>query len=151
MQNADAGRLFLDLFPFYKYIGLEIESASDGVYRCRVPLNANTGNHMMTMHAAVQWAVAEFLGGLVVVSVIDLNELPNIYGAVKSATINFLKAVRTDIIAEARVEDAETQRIKDLVAKGEEATFMLDPVLRDVDGRAVAAFHAEYVVRPRRK
>lgn len=151
MSNVSPGQAFLDLMPFYKFVGLEIESAADGVYRCKVPLNANTGNHMMTMHAAVAWAVAEFLGGLVVVSVVDLNELPNIYGAVKSATINFLKAVRTDVTAEARVDEAEVQRIKALIAEGKEALFTLNPVLRDAEGKTVATFSAEFVVRPRRK
>lgn len=151
MDSTHPGQAFLDLMPFYKFVGLEIESAADGVYRCRVPLNGQTGNHMMTMHAAVQWAVAEFLGGLVVVSVVELSELPNIYGAVKSATINFMRAVRTDITAEARVDDAEIRRIKTLVAEGKEALFTLNPVLRDVDGKTVATFSAEFVVRPRRK
>lgn len=151
MDNTHPGQAFLDLMPFYKFVGLEIEAAADGVYRCRVPLNEQTGNHMMTMHAAVQWAVAEFLGGLVVVSVVDLNELPNIYGAVKSATINFMRAVRTDITAEARVDEPEIQRIKALVAEGKEALFTLNPILRDTEGKTVATFSAEFVVRPRRK
>ena len=56
-------------FPIYDYVGLEIESASDGIYRCVVPLRESNVNHIATVHAAIQWAAAEVLGGMVVMSV----------------------------------------------------------------------------------
>ena len=54
------------LIPFYEHVELSIESARDGVYRCRLPLNDRTKNHLGTVHAAIQWASAEVLGGLVI-------------------------------------------------------------------------------------
>jgi acyl-coenzyme A thioesterase PaaI-like protein len=53
--------------PIYKHIGLTVESAGNGVYSCRIPLNVQNGNHIGTIHACIQWAAAEMLGGLSIV------------------------------------------------------------------------------------
>ena len=151
MHNFEACDAFLSLFPLYQHLGLTVESAGEGgVYRCRVPLTAQTGNHIQTVHAAVQWAVSEVLGGIVVITTIDPNDLPKIYGAVKSATIDFVRPARTDITAETLVPPAESERIRSLIAEAKEARFALDATLRDTAGTTVATFRGEYVVRPRR-
>ncbi len=150
MTNAERANFILSLIPLNKHIGLTIESVEDGIYRCRVPLNTETGNHTNTMHAAVQFAVAEFMGGVVGVTALDPNDIPNVYGAVKSATIEYLRPVCSDITAEVRVDEAETRRIRNLISEGREARFTLEPDIRDAAGQRVATFRAEYVIRVRR-
>jgi acyl-coenzyme A thioesterase PaaI-like protein len=54
--------------PVYEFMDLGVVSVSEGVYQCFVPLTKNTGNHINTVHAAFQWASAEILGGLVVLT-----------------------------------------------------------------------------------
>ena len=41
-------------FPLYDFVGLEVQSASDGVYRCFVPFRPENLNHIATIHAAMR-------------------------------------------------------------------------------------------------
>lgn len=150
MTPTETATAFLSLLPLAQHTGMIVESSENGVFRVRLPLNGDTGNHIQTVHAALQFAAAEVLGGLVVVTAVPFEDLPKIYGAVKSATIEFVRAARTDITAEAVVPEAELARIRKLVAEGNEALFTLKPVVRDLEGREVARFCGEYVIRPRR-
>lgn len=150
MTPTETATAFLSLLPLAQHTGMIVESAENGVYRIRMPLNADTGNHMQTVHAALQFAAAEVLGGLVVVTAVPFEDLPKIYGAVKSATIEFVRAARTDITAEAHMPEAELARIRQAVKAGNEALFTLRPLVRDREGRDVARFQGEYVIRPRR-
>ncbi|VEN72956.1 conserved hypothetical protein [Candidatus Desulfarcum epimagneticum] len=133
--------------PLYEYAGLIVESAENGVYRCRMPLNERTGNHMNTVHAAVQWAAAEVLGGIAGVAVLG-TDLENFYGAVRSVSIEFLKPARTAIIAETLFGEREAIRLKRLLSDGAEATWRLSAEIRDESGDIVATSEAEYIIRP---
>ena len=55
-------------FPIYDFVGIEVQSAREGVYRCFVPFRPENLNHIATIHAAIQWAASEGLGGLVMMS-----------------------------------------------------------------------------------
>ncbi|MEM8942030.1 MAG: DUF4442 domain-containing protein, partial [Pseudomonadota bacterium] len=89
-----------ELLPLYKHIDLTIESVSGGVFRCKIPLNEANKNHFGTVHAALQFAVAEVLGGLVGESLGVLNDQH--VGVVKNFEIHFKKPATTDVIAETR-------------------------------------------------
>ncbi|MEM6606868.1 MAG: YiiD C-terminal domain-containing protein, partial [Pseudomonadota bacterium] len=90
-----------ELLPLYKHIDLTIESVSGGVFRCKIPLNEANKNHFGTVHAALQFAVAEVLGGLVGESLGVLNDQH--VGVVKNFEIHFKKPATTDVIAETRM------------------------------------------------
>ena len=58
------------------------------MYRCRIPLNDQNKNHIDTVHAAIQWAAAEVLGGLVIA--VNFRD-PPLFVAVRSVSIDFLR------------------------------------------------------------
>lgn len=139
-----------EYFPIYKHIGLTVESARNGIFRCRVPLTAANGNHLDTVHAALQFAVAEVLGGVVILSTFGLAGSLKVFGAVKSASIEFLRPARTAITAEAMLDPGELEGIRTRIASGREARFPLEATVKSTTGEIVATMSAEYIVRPRR-
>lgn len=138
------------LCPLYAHIDLSVESVRDGIYRCRVPLNPANGNHLNTVHAAIQWAAAEMLGGLVVMRIFGTERLAPMYGAVQSVSIDFKRPARSAIIAEAAFDEQEAEKIGALMDAGKDASFRLHAVVRDEGGVTVAVTEAVYIVRPLR-
>ena len=132
------------VIPLYRHIDLSIESVAGGIYRCRIPLNDKTKNPLETVHAAIQFASAEVLGGLVVSS----NCLGDgLFIAVRGASIEFHRFARTEIVAEAHFPDAEVARIRAELESAGEADFEVRSVIRDASGAEVASTVGRYVVR----
>ncbi len=150
-SETELQMLWKRLCPIYEHVGLVIESARDGVYRCRVPLNAVTRNHLGTVHAAIQWASAEVLGGIVGTALFDEDDFSKLYGAVKSVSIEFLRPARSDIVAETSFSEAKAEKVRALIEDGENAEMPLDIVVCDEAGEAVATVKALYVIRPLRQ
>lgn len=137
-----------DLFPIYSHIGLTVESVSNGIYRCQIPINDQNLNHIRTIHACIQWAAAEVLGGLVVIANLDHSRL---FFVVRTVTIRFLKPARTDVSAEAFFADKRVEALQDKLILRGEASFDLDAVIRDNHGTIVAETSAEYLIRKKRE
>jgi acyl-coenzyme A thioesterase PaaI-like protein len=70
-RESEIQAVLFECCPLYKHIGLTVESAQGGHYRRRLPLDAKNTNHINTVHAALQWAAAEVVGGLVVFATFD--------------------------------------------------------------------------------
>ena len=135
-------------FPIYDYVGLEIESASDGIYRCAVPLRESNVNHIATVHAAIQWAAAEVLGGMVVMSVFGSEP---VFAVVTKVSIDFTRPARSAIRAETLFAEAEAAHLRETFEHEGEAEFSLRAVVRGEDGGEVAASKAQYLVRKPRQ
>lgn len=155
-MSADAAeREIQDLLhrvcPLYAHMGLSVEHARDGHYRCRVPLTPATINHLGTVHAALQWALAEVLGGLAVLSIFPPARFATLYAAVTWSESEFLKPARGALVAESRLNAAEQDRVRAAVDAGDEGRFGLETTVSLEDGTVVAQLRARYIVRPRRK
>ncbi len=137
-----------DLCPIYKHIGLTVESAGSGLYRCRLPMSEQNQNHVGTIHGCILWAGAEVLGGLVVVSNFDHSSL---FYVVRAVTIGFLKPARTDVTAETFFADEQIRELQDKLVRNGEAGFDLRAVIRDNHGTIVAETSSEYLIRKRRE
>jgi len=130
--------------PLYEFMDLEITSVSDGLYQCRVPLGRNTGNHVNTFHAALQFAAAEILGGLIVLSRrSDEKYVP----VVKRLDIEYRRPALSDITAEVRFADAQVEVMNAALATDGRYDFELRPVIRDAAGEVVAEATGYYAVR----
>jgi acyl-coenzyme A thioesterase PaaI-like protein len=136
--------------PLYEVLGLTVESTQNGVYRCRVPLNRQNGNHLNSVHAAVQWAAAEVLGAFAVMDLFGADQMQKMYAVVRSVSIEFHRPAHTDIIVEASLAAGEATEAQRLFAAGKEANFQLHAVVRDEAGETVATTDAHYAVRPPR-
>ena len=143
-QEESLQRLFWRDFPLYEYMGLEIQSARDGIYRCFVPLRESNHNHMKTIHAGIQWSAAEAIGGVLVMTV--FRGTP-IFAVVKNVSIEFKRAARSGITVEASFDPSQEEQLKTTFHRDGEAVFSLDITLRREDEIEVASARAEYLVR----
>jgi uncharacterized protein (TIGR00369 family) len=146
LSEASIQAYLWKVLPIYEHVGLTVESARDEVYRCRVPLNEQNRNHINTVHAAIQWAAAEVLGGLVIASNFDLGQL---FAVVRSVSIEFLRPARSAIVAETSFTEAQAEELRRELANRDEAEFELGAVIRDESGTEVARSNARYLIRKR--
>lgn len=150
-ENSREARLQAGLhksFPIYEFVGLEVESASEGVYRCFVPYRPSNMNHISTIHAAIQWAASEVLGGLVMMSALEGLAF---FAVVKNVSIDFKRPARSGITTETFFDDAEVARLRADFEKNGEGEFSLHCVVRDEDGVEVASADGGYLARKPRE
>ncbi|MEW6472010.1 MAG: PaaI family thioesterase [Actinomycetota bacterium] len=131
------------LIPLYEHIGIRIESVGE-VLACTVPLTEANANHLGGVHAAVQWAAAEVLGGI---AFLAHPELGDCWIVVPDLNITFKRVARTALRAEAvfdavRVDDVAAQ----LAATGR-ADYEVAMTLRDTTGDVVATAVGHYHLR----
>lgn len=151
MDEAAVQAVMWQFFPLYEHVGLVVESAQGGIYRCRVPLNRQNGNHLNTVHAAIQWAAAQVLGGLVVVSAFGPEGFSTVFAAVRSVAIDFQRPARTTTTAEAALSQHSVNKLRQCVFAGDETAFSLHDNVCGGAGETVAIADANYVVRPQRR
>lgn len=132
--------------PIYEHIGLKIVSASHGEYRCSIPLQKENSNHFGTIHAAIQWASAEVVGGLVFLTAFPPEE-KQFLGMVKEFTISFKKPATTSVIAETFFSESELEAVKEAVLKHGRHDFEISCVLRNTDGEIIAEGKGIYAIR----
>ena len=132
------------MFPLYEFMDLKIEQMSDGVFRARVPFIDNNMNHIKTMAAPIQWAIAEMLGGLVwFVSQASDKHVP----IMKSMSIDFIKSASTDIIAETFFTTTDIIKMKDSLNKHDRYDFELKAEIKDMHGTVVSKTVGIYAIR----
>ena len=135
-------------FPIYDYVGLEVQSAGEGVYRRFVPHRPSNMNHISTIHAAIQWAASEVLGGLVMMNALEGMDF---FAVVKNVSIDFKRPARSGITTETFFDDAEVARLRADFEKNGEGEFSLHCVVRDEDGVEVASADGGYLARKPRE
>lgn len=100
------------------------------------------------MHAALQWASAEVLGGLVIAtSGIDLGRY---LGAIRSFHIEFKKPATSAVVAEARFSQTEMNAMLQRLEDHGRCDFELVTHVRNEDGDPVAEGRGVYAIRPMR-
>jgi len=131
--------------PLYEYMDLRIESASNGIFRCVVPMIENNMNHFRTIHAALQWAAAEVLGGLV--WTMSKPEEGEFIPVVRRFEIDFERPAFGDIVAETRFSKAHSAEMKsELKSKGR-YDFVLESEIRNLDEQTLALGKGFYAIR----
>jgi len=132
------------ILPLAKFMDVEVLAASDGEYRCKVPLNDQTKNHFNSVHAAIQWAGAELLGGLIWIQ----NQPSNDYRFVmREMTIRFLKPAMDDIEACAKFDDAQINAMKSDLQETGRHDFELEAEIKNKNGDVLATTTGCYAIR----
>jgi hypothetical protein len=129
--------------PAAHRMGIKAAEARRGFAAATVPLQGN-GNHFGVMYAGVEFTVAEILGGIIAIASFDSAKY---YPLVKKVEIEFTAAARTDLRAEAGLDDAEVSRIEAEAAQNGKADFALDAVVRDEAGQTVVLTRGLYQLR----
>jgi len=129
--------------PAAHKMGIKAIEARRGYAAASVPLEGN-GNHFGVMYAGVEFTVAEILGGLIAIASFDSAKY---YPLVKKVDIEFTAAGRTDLRAEASLDEDELARVEAEAAEKGKADFTLDAVVLDEAGQTVAVTHGLYQLR----
>ena len=103
-------RYFEKNFPLYRHAGIKILEARHGEAKCYAPLKESNSNHFGGLHAAIQWAMAEVLGGVIIFYDFRTEE---VFGLVKDFYIAFKQQATTDITSETSISPHEIDRVKD--------------------------------------
>ena len=128
--------------PVHK-MGVRVVEARRGHAVASVPLAGN-GNHFGVIYAGVQFTVAEMLGGVIALATFDAAKY---YPLVKNVDIAFTGMARTDLLAQASLDDDEIARIEADVAENGKAEFTLDAVVKDQAGQTVSVTRGLYQLR----
>jgi acyl-coenzyme A thioesterase PaaI-like protein len=118
----------------YEQIGMRVERASDEIVTY-VPLTPFNANHLGGMHAAVQWAAAEAIGGIAYAA---HPELGRCWVAVRSFAIDFRAVARTDVRAIASFGPDEVDRVQAQLRARAKADYSLTVRLVDTSGALMA-------------
>jgi len=137
---------FRENFPLYEYMQLSVESAPDGVFRCSVPLTRNNSNHFHTVHAALQFALAEVLGGAVWVACKPKGN--DFLPVVRSFRIDFKRHASSDLVGETHFSAAQAATMKAELATKGRFDFKLESILRNAEGETIATGVGDYAIRP---
>ncbi|AEV73056.1 uncharacterized protein, possibly involved in aromatic compounds catabolism [Mycolicibacterium rhodesiae NBB3] len=129
--------------PAADKLGVKAVEARRGFAAATVPLKGN-GNHFGVVYAGVEFTVAEILGGIIAIASFDAAKY---YPLVKKLDIEFTAAARSDLRAEASLDEDELRRIETEAAEKGKADFVLDAVVRDEAGQTVAVTHGLYQLR----
>ena len=101
------GAMEVTIPPAHK-MGIKAVDVRRGYAAASVPLAGN-GNHFGVVYAGVQFTVAEILGGMIAIASFDSAKY---YPLVKKVDIEFTAAARTDLRAEASLDESELRRVE---------------------------------------
>jgi thioesterase domain-containing protein len=129
--------------PLVESTRIEIVELRPGYAKTTAPFEGN-GNHLGTMYAGVLFTVAEVIGGVMAAVTFDMSRyLP----VVKRMDIDFKRPARTDVFAEASLDEetiAAAIAAADADGKG---PYVLNATVTDSEGTVVAVTSADYQIR----
>ncbi|HEX7323640.1 MAG TPA: YiiD C-terminal domain-containing protein [Mycobacterium sp.] len=129
--------------PVAHRMGVRVVEAGRGHAVATVPADGN-GNHFGVVYAGVQFSVAEILGGIIALSTFDSAKY---FPLVKNVDIAFVGMAKSQLRAEARLDDETIARVEAEAAERGKADFVLEAVVTDADGQTVSTTRGLYQLR----
>ena len=129
--------------PIAHKMGLKVVEARPGFAATTVPAEGN-GNHFGVIYAGVLFTVAEILGGIIPLITFDTTKY---FPLVKNLDIQFVSMAKSDVRAQASLDDETITRIEAEAAQRGKADFTLEAVVTDADGKTVATTRGLYQLR----
>jgi acyl-coenzyme A thioesterase PaaI-like protein len=129
--------------PTAQQMGVRVVEARRGFAATTVPVEGN-GNHFGVIYAGVQFTVAELLGGAIASSTFDRSKY---FPLVKNVEIAFVAMARSELRAQASLDDDTIARVEAEAAQRGKADFTLEAIVTDADGRTVAITRGLYQLR----
>src|ERR1700759_1376397 len=108
--------------PIAHKMGVRVVEARRGFAAATVPVEGN-GNHFGVIYAGVQFTVAEILGGIISLSTFDSSKY---FPLVKNLDISFVGMAKSDLRAEARLDDETIARVEAEAAERGKSDFTLE-------------------------
>jgi thioesterase domain-containing protein len=129
--------------PIAHKMGVKVVEARPGFAATSVPAEGN-GNHFGVIYAGVLFTVAEVLGGIIPLITFDRSKY---FPLVKNLDIQFVAMAKSDVRAEATLDDQTIARVEAEAAERGKADFTLAAVVTDADGQTVATTRGLYQLR----
>ena len=129
--------------PIAHKMGVQVVEARPGFAATTVPAEGN-GNHFGVIYAGVLFTVAEVLGGIIPLITFDTAKY---FPLVKNLDIQFVAMAKSDVRAEASLDDETIARIEAEAAQRGKADFTLEAVVTDAGGQTVATTRGLYQLR----
>jgi acyl-coenzyme A thioesterase PaaI-like protein len=129
--------------PTARNMGVRVVEARRGLAAATVPVEGN-GNHFGVIYAGVQFTVAEILGGIIALSTFDSSKY---FPLVKNVDIAFVGMARSELRAQASLDDETIARIEAEAAERGKSDFTLEALVTDADGKTVATTRGLYQLR----
>jgi thioesterase domain-containing protein len=129
--------------PIAHKMGLKVVEARPGFAATTVPAEGN-GNHFGVVYAGVLFTVAEILGGIIPLITFDTAKY---FPLVKNLDIQFVAMAKSDVRAQASLDDETIARVEAEAAERGKADFTLEAVVTDADGQTVATTRGLYQLR----
>jgi acyl-coenzyme A thioesterase PaaI-like protein len=129
--------------PIAHKMRLKVVEARPGFAATTVPAEGN-GNHFGVIYAGVLFTVAEILGGIIPLITFDTAKY---FPLVKNLDIQFVAMAKSDVRAQASLDDATIARVEAEAAERGKADFTLEAVVTDADGQTVATTRGLYQLR----
>jgi thioesterase domain-containing protein len=139
MMNGALG----STIPIARKMGVQVVEARPGFAATTVPAEGN-GNHFGVIYAGVLFTVAEVLGGIIPLITFDRSKY---FPLVKNLDIQFVAMAKSDVRAEATLDDETIARVEAEAAERGKADFTLEAVVTDADGQTVATTRGLYQLR----
>lgn len=140
--NLDPPRPITD-YPFVERAGLELLHLERGRAVLRLPFEPNI-NHVGMVYAGALFTVAEVPGGVLFLSAFDVSRF---YPIVGEMSIRFLKPAMTAVTVDARMSDAEIERVAAELEEHGKSKYVLEQEVHDEAGVLVATTSATYFGR----
>jgi acyl-coenzyme A thioesterase PaaI-like protein len=129
--------------PFVKYIGMKEEKKT-----LSLDLKRSVCNHVETIHAAAQFALAETESGMRLQSLFPELE-QKVIPLVREAQIKYKKPATKKIIAYSFVEEEDVQKFKKQFAKKGRALLQIRVEIRDIEDVLTCEAHYTWYVQAR--
>ena len=149
-MTADANQLVAVMngaiestIPIAHKMGVKVVEVRPGFAATTVPAEGN-GNHFGVIYAGVLFTVAEVLGGIIPLITFDTAKY---FPLVKNLEIQFVAMAKSDVRAEASLDDETIARVEAEAAERGKADFTLEAVVTDTDGQTVATTRGLYQLR----
>jgi thioesterase domain-containing protein len=149
-MTADANQLvdtmngaLASTIPIADKMGVKVVEARPGFAATTVPAEGN-GNHFGVIYAGVLFTVAEVLGGIIPLITFDTAKY---FPLVKNLDIQFVAMAKSDVRAEASLDDETITRGETEAAQRGKADFTLEAVVTDANGQTVATTRGLYQLR----
>lgn len=130
---------------FVKRSNLKALVLEPGFVRLLMPLAGNQ-NHIGSMYAGALFTLAEIPGGALFLTSFDTQRF---FPLVKEMNLRFRRPASGDIRVEARIADAEIQRLQQQASEQGKADYLLQLQLTDDSGEVVAESRGLYQLRVR--
>jgi acyl-coenzyme A thioesterase PaaI-like protein len=131
--------------PYNNHVGLEYVEVADGRSAVRLPDADNLKNHVGSQHAGALFSAGEAASGGAFVGAFA-ERLANVTPLARSASIDYLKLARGDVVATATLGAPAADLLAQLDSAGK-VEFPVAVELTDADENVVARMTVDWHVR----